>query len=99
MLLISCPFCGERPELEFRYGGEAHVARPAADAGLDDDAVAAALFLRDNTRGLHAERWRHIHGCGRFFNCLRDTVSDRILATYRSGEPRPVPPRAEGRLS
>jgi len=36
-----------------------------------------------------AERWRHVHGCGRFFNALRDTVSDRILATYKPGESAP----------
>ena len=29
MLLIHCPYCGPRPELEFSYGGQAHVARPA----------------------------------------------------------------------
>ncbi len=29
MLLIDCPYCGERPELEFSYGGQAHLARPA----------------------------------------------------------------------
>ncbi len=28
-------------------------------------------------------------GCGRFFNCLRDTLSDKIIATYKAGEPRP----------
>ena len=49
-------------------------------------------FFRDNTKGLHAERWRHAVGCGRFFNCLRDTVSDKIAATYKSGEPRPSSP-------
>ena len=27
MLLIPCPYCGPRPELEFRYAGEAHIAR------------------------------------------------------------------------
>ena len=25
----------------------------------------------------------------RFFNAVRHTVSDRILATYRTGEPKP----------
>ena len=30
MLLIHCPYCDEdRPELEFAYAGEAHIARPA----------------------------------------------------------------------
>ena len=89
MLLIPCPFCGPRPELEFRYGGQAHIARPENPAALSDDAWAEFLYLRDNTRGVHAERWRHIHGCARFFNMLRDTTTDRILNTYKTGEPRP----------
>lgn len=92
MLLIACPYCEmERPELEFRYGGEAHVARPIDPASLDDGAWAEYLYFRANPRGLHAERWRHTSGCGRFFNCLRDTVSDRIVATYKAGETRPAP--------
>ena len=38
---------------------------------------------------MHAERWRHVHGCARFFNALRDTITDHFLATYRAGEPMP----------
>ena len=89
MLLIDCPFCGKRPELEFAYGGEAHIARPADPATLDDADWAGFLYARKNPKGVHAERWRHTHGCGRFFNALRDTTTDQILATYRTGEPRP----------
>ncbi len=89
MLLIVCPWCGVRPENEFRYGGEAHIARPHNAATLDDAAWAEFLYMRSNPKGRHAERWRHIHGCGRFFNCLRDTVSDRIETTYKPGEPTP----------
>lgn len=92
MLLIACPWCGPRPESEFHYGGEAHITRPADPASAGDEAWARFLYVRGNPKGVHAERWRHIHGCGRFFNCLRHTVSDRILATYRPGEPRPDPP-------
>ena len=90
MLLIPCPYCGmERPEIEFRHGGEAHVARPPDPAAVsDDDWTEFPLFPR-NPKGVIAERWRHVSGCGRFFNCLRDTVSDKILTTYRAGEPRP----------
>ena len=90
MLLIDCPWCGVRPENEFRYGGEAHIARPADPSVVDDAAWAAFLYMRANPKGRHAERWRHIHGCGRFFNCVRDTVSDRVLATYRPGELPPI---------
>jgi sarcosine oxidase subunit delta len=89
MLLITCPYCGPRPELEFRYGGQAHIARPTNPAPMTDDEWATFLYARDNERGLHAERWRHIHGCARFFNMLRDTTTDRILTTYRTGEARP----------
>lgn len=98
MLLIPCPYCGDRPEAEFRYGGEAHIARPQMPSDLSDADWEAYLYLRANPRGMHAERWRHIHGCGRFFNCVRDTVSDRIVATYRIGEPRPdmAAPAADG---
>ena len=89
MLLISCPFCGERDETEFRCGGEAHIVRPRQPASLSDDQWADYLFMRSNPKGIHFERWRHVHGCGRWFNLARDTVSDRILKVYPMGEPRP----------
>ena len=89
MLLIRCPYCGERPEPEFAYGGEAHIARPADPAAMSDDDWAAYLYLRTNAKGVHAERWRHTRGCGRLFNALRDTTTDRFIATYKSGEKRP----------
>lgn len=91
MLLIRCPYCEEdRPGAEFAYAGEAHVARPRDPSALSDEDWRDFLFIRTNPRGLHFERWRHVHGCGRFFNAARDTVSDRFLTTYRAGEPRPA---------
>jgi sarcosine oxidase subunit delta len=88
MLLIPCPHCGERPELEFVYGGQAHLARPVDPGALSDAAWAEYLYMRDNPKGPHAERWRHAHGCGRFFNVVRDTATDTILRAYPVGEPR-----------
>ena len=95
MLLIECPYCGERPEPEFAYGGQAHIARPPHPAAASIEEWTSYLYHRDNTRGVHAERWRHTRGCGRFFTALRDTTTDRFLATYRAGE-RP-PPSPGGR--
>ena len=96
MLLIRCPYCEmERPEIEFRYGGEAHIVRPHDTAQTSDAEWADYLYMRANPKGLHVERWRHMHGCGRFFNCVRNTLSDRILATYRAGEPKPDLSRLE----
>lgn len=89
MLLIQCPYCGARPETEFRYGGEAHIARPHDPSALDDQAWADFLYMRSSTKGVLAERWLHVHGCQRWFNALRNTVSDRFLITYKMGEPRP----------
>ena len=89
MLLIVCPYCGKRPEIEFSYGGQAHLIRPARPAELSDDAWAEFLYMRANTKGVFAERWRHARGCGRFFNALRDTRTDHFVAIYKTGEPQP----------
>lgn len=99
MLLIPCPYCGERPEIEFSYGGEAHVARPPRPGELDDQAWTEFLYMRANTLGVHAERWRHARGCGRFFNLLRDTTTDRILESYRTGESRPGSTRVDSKAA
>lgn len=89
MLLIECPYCREaRPEIEFRYAGEAHLVRPAASETTDAE-FADFLYMRDNPKGLHIERWRHTNGCGRYFNAVRHTVSDKFVMVYKAGEPRP----------
>ena len=92
MLLIVCPYCGKRPEIEFSYGGQAHLARALQPSQLDDQAWAEFLYMRANTKGVYAERWRHSRGCGRFFNALRDTTTDHFLSFYKSGEARPALP-------
>jgi sarcosine oxidase, subunit delta len=90
MLLIDCPYCGmARPEIEFVYGGEAHIARAADPSAVSDEEWANFLYFRSNPKGVLAERWRHAFGCGRFFNGLRDTVSDKIIATCKAGAPWP----------
>lgn len=90
MLLIDCPYCGEeRPELEFRHAGEAHIARPDKISELSEEEFARFFYQRDNPKGITYERWRHVHGCGRFFNAARDTVTDKFLMTYKTGEAKP----------
>jgi len=90
MLLIRCPYCEEeRPELEFRNAGEAHVARSTDIASISDEDFEKFFFIRSNPKGVIFERWRHIHGCARFFNAARDTVTDKFLVTYKAGEPKP----------
>jgi len=96
VLLINCPYCEvARPEPEFTYAGEAHIARPADPSMLSDEQWRDHLYIRSNPRGPHHERWRHQHGCGRFFNAVRDTVTDKFLCTYHAGLPRRVAPAAQ----
>ena len=91
MLLIHCPYCEEeRPEVEFAGAGEAHIDRPKDMNAMSDAEFEKFFFIRDNPKGVNYERWRHIHGCGRFFNAVRDTVSDKFLTTYKSGVKKPT---------
>ncbi|MGW1512207.1 sarcosine oxidase subunit delta family protein [Streptomyces sp. NPDC002394] len=89
MLLIPCPWCGPRDEAEFHYGGQAHVPYPEDPAALTDEEWARYLFFRDNPKGPFAERWSHAAGCRRWFNAVRDTATNEILAVYKAGESRP----------
>jgi heterotetrameric sarcosine oxidase delta subunit len=90
MLLIRCPWCGARDEVEFRYGGQAHLAYPDDPETLSDAEWAEFLFMRDNPKGEWAERWMHAAGCRRWFNAIRDTATHRMVATYRMGERPPA---------
>ena len=90
MLLIECPWCGPRDDQDFTYGGEAHIERPKSPEKLSDEQWGDYIFFRDNPRGIHYERWLHSHGCRRWFNAVRDTVSDEFLGTYKPGEPPPA---------
>ena len=89
MLLIPCPWCGPRDETEFRCGGQAHIVRPADPERLTDAQWADYVFMRDNPKGLFAERWQHAAGCRRWFNAMRNTVTHDIVAVYKPGEPQP----------
>ena len=78
MILIPCPWCGDRDETEFSYGGQAGVPYPSDPAALSDEEWARFLFFRDNPMGSFRERWEHTHGCRRWFELTRDTVTHEI---------------------
>ncbi len=83
MFLINCPWCGERAETEFSYGGEAGIVRPADPEALSDAEWADYVFNRMNTRGAYKELWNHAAGCRRWFGVERDTVTYEIAGSYR----------------
>jgi len=65
MLLIKCPYCGERPEIEFSYGGQAHLARPATIRISDQDW--ASTLHAPQSQGRACRALAHLQGCARFF--------------------------------
>ena len=87
MLLIPCPWCGQRSQLEFTYGGDATVKRPLPDAPMKT--WLEFVYLRDNPRGPHQELWHHSAGCRQWFKVLRDTQTHDILASGRADEALP----------
>jgi heterotetrameric sarcosine oxidase delta subunit len=77
MLLIPCPWCGPRAQIEFTYGGDAKVKRPAPDA--PEAEWAEFVYLRDNPAGPHEELWQHSAGCRQWLRLRRDTRTHEIL--------------------
>lgn len=95
MFVIPCPYCGERDQNEFTYAGEAHRTRPEWRDDMGDEEWAGFVFMRGNTKGVFAERWMHAAGCRKYFNALRNTATDELLAVYEIGA---KPPRVEAQL-
>jgi sarcosine oxidase, subunit delta len=89
MLRIRCPWCGDRDEPEFRWGGEVPIARPGPPPSVSEAQWAEYLFFRDNPRGWVRERWLHAMGCRQWLIVVRNTVTHEIRATCRIGDPMP----------
>jgi sarcosine oxidase, subunit delta len=85
MLIVTCPVCGAAgDETDFHYGGQAHIRRPATHdpANISDEEQRDYLFIRNNPKGLHFERWRCDRGCGKWFHAVRDTQSLEFKTFY-----------------
>jgi heterotetrameric sarcosine oxidase delta subunit len=76
MLMIQCPHCGGRDEVEFRYAGHIGPARPT---GTNFQAWTRYLYRRDQKSGEQLERWLHVSGCRHWLEVRRDMRSNRIL--------------------
>lgn len=90
MLLINCPWCGARDEIEFRCGGQSHIVRPEPPEQVSDQQWGGYLFVRANPKGVSLERWVHAAGCRQWFNLARSTVTHEIHAVYPMGEAAPA---------
>jgi sarcosine oxidase, subunit delta len=90
MLILTCPCCGVRAdETELAPGGEAHLKR--FGPGSSDDDFDSYMFMRQNRRGVHFERWRHAYGCGKWFLAARCTATLEVFGTYPAQTSAPPP--------
>ena len=82
MLLIECPHCGPRAQIEFVY-------ERTVDSVVQPDAPAAeaieCLFTRANPRGLDDEIWRHSFGCRAWLVLTRHRSTHQITAIRAAG--------------
>lgn len=83
-MLIPCPWCGQREEIEFRYGGPVPLSYPQDPDAVDDATWARYVYFRPNPKGRLTERWVHTAGCRRWFTLERDTVTHAITPTGAS---------------
>ena len=81
MLILHCPYCGmDVDETDLHPGGQAHLVREGP--GSTDTDFEDYLFMRENPRGVHFERWRHVYGCGKWFHAARCTNTLQVFGTY-----------------
>lgn len=85
MLRLPCPVCGTRDEIEFTYGGDATVRRPAMDEA-NPLSWLNYVFMRDNPRGRHREYWHHVTGCRQWIVVERDTLTHDIASATLARE-------------
>ena len=97
MLLIRCPWCGPRDEVEFRYGGQAGIAYPPDPAtrsttppGPTTCSCATTRRARSRSAGATPP------GCRRWFNAVRDTLPTRSSPSGRPERRRPTSTRVSG---
>ena len=95
MLRIECPCCGPRDHDEFRYGGDASVARPAHD-DPDPDAWYHYVYVRKNPAGLHREFWQHVWAAGNGWSSSATRATTPSLRWPLPGNPahEPAPANA-----
>tara|TARA_B100001121_G_C18466919_1_gene516005 strand:+ start:286 stop:552 length:267 start_codon:yes stop_codon:yes gene_type:complete len=86
MLLIKCPYCGNRSQNEFAYGGDATVKRPKLNQEISDNDWDNFVYNRKSPRGKHLEFWHHLSGCRQWFKVYRDTATHEIFQTLKPEE-------------
>lgn len=78
MIFIHCPYCGERNEDEFVYGGDVKHPRPADPASMSDAEWCDYIYTVPNTKGWANEFWWHVRGCQRWITVQRNSANNAL---------------------
>ena len=77
MLLIPCPYCGERDESEFTYGGSSR-NYPTFDEGRSISDWYQSVYLPKLHQNVLCEYWYHTAGCEQWIELKRDLCTHKI---------------------
>lgn len=78
MIYINCPYCGERNEDEFVYGGDIEHRRPEDPASMTDAEWCEYIYTVPNVKGWATEHWWHVRGCNRWITIQRNSASNEV---------------------
>ncbi len=86
MMLIDCPYCGERAQAEFVYE---RTLDSIVSIEMPVEEALARLFARANPRDEDRELWRHSYGCRQWVVLRRHRRTHAIAAVdpYGADEP------------
>ncbi len=82
MLLIDCPHCGPRAQIEFAYE---RTVDSVVQSGAPVGEAMERLFTRANPRGVDDEIWRHSFGCRAWLVMTRHRATHEITAIRAVG--------------
>lgn len=77
MMLIQCPHCGPRAQIEFNYE---RTLDSIVTLDMPADEAVARLYARANPRGLDDELWRHGLGCRQWLVLRRHRQTHEIVS-------------------
>ena len=76
MILLPCPYCGQRNVAEFRYVGEVSTRPDPNETGIEE--WRAYLYTRNNPAGWTTETWFHRAGCRQHLVAERHTITNEV---------------------
>lgn len=80
MLLIDCPHCGPRAQVEFNYE---RTLDAVVTLDMPPDDAMRTLYQRANPRGIDDEVWHHAYGCRQWL-VIRRHRTTHVIESVRA---------------